>query len=415
MKRFRAALGAAVTAAALAPAVSSAQTPAHHRQPYLHVPDSSGERREDVGKVAHTNHAIWVDPEAAGGAPRGETPASLACVYKTIGFQTPGCKIATSNMDPSGGYGVIAIVDAFDYPTAENDLNVFSGQFSLPACTTANGCFRKAFVGARKPRADCGWAQEAALDIEWAHAMAPRATLILVEAQSNSWTDLLAAVDLASSLVTANGGTGQVSMSWGGSEFSTETGFDSHFRSNGVVYFASSGDTGGQRIYPGTSASVVSAGGTSLLRANDGSFVNETSWNGSGGGASRYEFRPQFQDAIASIVGNKRGAPDFSFDADPRTGVSVYDSTVCQGQSGWMVFGGTSVAAPSLAGIVNLAGGRAWNSAQELTKAYSNYLPSASYALYWRDIKTGTAGSFRAGTGWDFVTGLGSPQGLNGK
>jgi len=110
-------------------------------------------------------------------------------------------------------------------------------------------------------------------------------------------------------------------------------------------------------------------------------------------------------------VGAKRGVPDFSFDADPNSGVSVYDSTLCQGVSGWLVFGGTSVASPALAGIVNLAGHFSTSSNAELTTIYSNMSNSSDF----RDITSGTAGSFNATTGWDFVTGVGSNRGTNGK
>jgi len=168
------------------------------------VPASSIELPGDVGHRAHTNHLIKFDRKAShggGGSPPGETPSSVRSVY---------------NLPSSGGSGVIAIVDAFDYPTAENDLNVFSTQFGLPACTTANGCFKKVFASGVQPRANCGWSQEAALDIEWAHAMSPNAKIVLVEAASNSFVDLFSAVDVATSQVLANGGRGEVSMSWGG-------------------------------------------------------------------------------------------------------------------------------------------------------------------------------------------------------
>src|SRR5712692_3442124 len=296
------------------------------------IPDTSIERREDMGIRAHTNHVIQFRPEFVGTSPSGETPASIRSVY---------------NIPSTGGSGIIAIVDAYDYPTAENDLNVFSSTFGLPPCTTANGCFQKVFAAGRKPRTNCGWAQEAALDIEWAHAMAPNAKIVLVEAASNRFSDLFQAVDVASNIVSQNGGVGEVSMSWGGS----------------------------------------------------------------GGGPSQYESRPPYQDGISAIVGTQRGAPDFSFDADPNSGVSVYDSTPCQGFSGWLVFGGTSVSSPSLAGIVNLAGHFHGNSATELSIIYSNLGNASDF----RDIVSGTAGSFNATTGWDFVTGVGSNQGLNGK
>ena len=365
-------------------------------QHLLMVPETTLERLEDIGINAHTNHLIMVRPNFTGSAPSGETPQSLRPVY---------------NLPSSGGSQVIAIVDAYDYPTAENDLNVFSQQFELPPCTTANGCFQKVFASGSKPRSNCGWAQEASLDIEWAHAMAPNARIILVEAKSNSFSDLFQAVDVASKLVTSDGSLGEVSMSWGGSEFSSEAKYDSHFTIPGIVYFAASGDTGGKTIYPGVSPNVVSAGGTTVRRDANGNFLSETGWSGSGGGKSLYENRPSYQNGIISVVGAKRGVPDFSFDADPNSGVSVYDSTSCQGVSEWLVFGGTSVASPALAGIVNLAGHFYASSNTELTTIYSNMSTSSDF----RDITSGTAGSFNATTGWDFVTGVGSNQGTNGK
>ena len=242
--------------------------------------------------------------------------------------------------------------------------------------------------------------------------MAPSARIILVEARSSSFADLFQAVDVASNLVSPNGtGLGEVSMSWGGSEFSTEASNDSHFTRVGIVYFAASGDTGGVRIYPGVSPNVVSAGGTRINRDAAGNFVSETGWSGSGGGPSAFEPRPGYQNGIGTIVGSKRGAPDYSFDADPNSGVAVYDSTSCQGLVGWLVFGGTSVASPSLAGIVNLAGHFFSNSNAELTTMYTDPLQSADF----RDILSGTAGSFSAKAGWDFVTGIGSNQGTLGK
>jgi kumamolisin len=369
------------------------------------VPDSSLERPENIGHRAHTNHLLF-KPEkgkpGGGGGPLGETPSSLRGVY---------------NLPNSGGNGIIAIVDAYHYPTAQNDFDTFSSQFGLPlsTATVCNGtqpCFRVVYASGAQPATNCGWNQEEALDIEWAHAMAPSAQIVLVEAASNSFSDLFQAVDVATGIVTSGSdvSSGEVSMSWGGSEFSGETSFDSHFTSSKVVYFASSGDTGGVDIYPSVSPNVVSAGGTTINRNSKGSFVSETAWSGSGGGPSAYESRPPYQNNIVLIVGSQRGAPDFSFDANPSSGVSVYDSTFCQGLSGWLVFGGTSVAAPSLAGIVNLSSDFYAGSASELGIIYSN-LGTGNF----RDITSGTAGSFSAGPGWDFVTGVGSDQGTSGK
>ena len=359
------------------------------------IPATSIEQAEDVGIRAHTNHLSRFEPDRGGTSPSGMTPATLRSVY---------------SLPSTGGVGTIAIVDAYHYATAENDLSVFSSQFGLPQCTIANGCFKQVFASGTQPRSNCGWNQEAALDIEWAHAMAPNAHITLVEAASNSFANLFAAVDVATAQVTANGGHGQVSMSWSGSEFSTESSNDSHFTHNSVVYFASSGDTGGVNGYPSVSPFVVSAGGTSVKLNSNGTFSSETGWSGSGGGPSKYESIPNWQVGIANADTTHRSAPDFSFDADPNTGVSVYDSTSCQGLSGWLVFGGTSVSSPSLAGIVNLAGHNSTNTTQELTLIYSN-IGTGDF----RDIVSGTAGTFTCKTGYDFVTGVGSNIGTSGK
>ena len=371
----------------------------------IQIPDSSVERPAEHGKAAHTNHLIRIGPEAVGSAPRGETPSSIASVYSLTNLQASGA-------------GVIVIVDAYHYPTALNDFNVFANQFGLPREVSTdplnanNQMFHVVYASGSKPRSNCGWAQEAALDIEWAHAMAPNAKIVLVEAASNSFADLFQAVDVASSIANAQ----EVSMSWGGSEFSSEASNDGHFTHPGIVYFAASGDTGGATIYPGVSPNVVAAGGTRINRNGAGAFVSETGWSGSGGGPSKYESRPAYQDIIQTIVGGARGVPDYSFDADPSSGVSVYDSTSCKGAGGWMVFGGTSVASPALSGIINSAGSNT-SSAAELSLLYQGVgnngltINSANF----RDILSGTAGSFSAKTGWDFVTGIGSTLTLSGK
>lgn len=379
--------------------LAMAQGPAVPDRFSIVVPASTLERLEDVGVRAHTNHLLMVRPRAGSATPTGMTPAQIRTAY---------------DLPSTGGWGAVAIVDAYHYPTAASDLAVFSTQFGLPQCTTGNGCFQQVYATSNgaAPAVDCGWAQEAALDIQWAHAMAPSAKIILVEAASNSFTDLLAAVDKANSLLTGLGG-GQVSMSWGGSEFSSEQTYDAHFGTSQVVYFAASGDTGGKTIYPGVSPRVVSAGGTTLQLDSAGNIASETGWSGSGGGASRFESRPAYQNPVSQIVGSKRGVPDYSFDADPNTGVSVYDSTACQGYSGWLVFGGTSVSSPSLAGIVNL-GGTVWaGTATHLSSVYAD-LGNGLYPVNFNDIVSGRAGRYRAKTGWDFVTGMGSLKGLGG-
>lgn len=365
---------------------------------FIHIPDSTIEGPLDRGLRAHTNHLIRLgQPEGGLGPGGGMTPAQIRSFY---------------NQPSAGGANVIAIVDAFHYPTALNDFNVFSAQFGLPKETSTdplaptNKVFQVVYASGSKPRSNCGWAQEAALDIEWAHAMAPSAKIVLVEAASNSFANLFGAVDVASTLAGAK----EVSMSWGGSEFSTEASNDFHFtQTSGVVFFASSGDTGGTTIYPSASPYVVAAGGTSVQTNGSGVFLSESGWSGSGGGPSIYESRPPYQSTIFNIVGPARGIPDISSDSDPNTGVSVFDSTRCQGLGGWLVFGGTSVASPCLAGMTNLAGHFYLNSTTELTNVYAG-LGGPNY----RDITSGSAGSFSCTTGWDFVTGVGTPQGTGG-
>jgi subtilase family serine protease len=422
MKRMNCAL-VVVTFAAVFAFVGARQLLAQGQgRGHVVVPDSSIEHAQDHGVRAHTNHLIFVPdkggkpaPPPAPSTPSGVSPDTIRPIYNlpALSQVSPGSQ---------GGGGVIAIVDAYDYPTAQKDFDTFSTQYNLPlstenVCNGSNPCFAKVAAVSGKIRSNCGWDQEAALDIEWAHAMAPYAQIILVVAKSNSFTDLFNAVDKATQLVKAGGvgngaiSQGEVSMSWGGSEFSSESSYDSHFpiKGAGVVYFASSGDTGGKTIYPSASPNVVAAGGTTL-HFSGSTFTGETGWSGSGGGPSAYESRPGYQDAISTIVNSKRGIPDFSFDADPASGVSVYDSTSCNGMVGWMVFGGTSVSSPSLAGIVNAAGHFNGDSSSELTIIYGG-LGGSNF----RDITSGKAGSYSATTGWDFVTGVGSSLGYVGK
>ncbi|HTK59580.1 MAG TPA: S53 family peptidase [Candidatus Baltobacteraceae bacterium] len=300
----------------------------------------------------------------------------------------------------TGGFGTIAIIDAYDDPKAESDLNVFSAQYGLPACTASNGCFEKHAMAAR-PRADAGWALEISLDVQWAHAIAPSAKILLVEAKSASGTDLLAAVDYARNRADVVA----VSMSWGGGEFSSEASYDSYFTSvYGATFFASSGDSGTGASWPASSPNVVAVGGTTLAFNLDGSLASETAWDGSGGGLSAYQPAPAYQTAFG-LTGN-RAIPDVSANADPASGYSVYDSYGYAGQSGWFQVGGTSGSCPLWAAIKSLG-----LSADD-GKFYQDAAGPDS-GLYFRDITSGTNGSCgvlcTAGTGYDEVTGLGSP------
>lgn len=411
--------GALIAAAVLVTFTVSASSETKHERGTVVVPKSSIERAGDVGLRAHTNVRIFV-PESgmpqAGGPPFPgyfyETPASIACLYNLVSTKVPGCNPTLATANPRGGAGAIAIVDAFDAPNAASDLAAFDQQFDI-----APADFTVVYAAGTPPPVDPsgGWELEESLDIEWAHAMAPKAKLYLVEAASNSFLDLFTAEQVASNLVVAAGG-GDVSNSWGGGEFDGESYFDSiFFATPGVVYFASAGDGAGT-LYPSVSPNVVSAGGTTISRnATTGSFIFEAAWEDGGGGIAQYERRPWYQNGIASLVGTHRGSPDFSFDSNPNTGVWVLDTNLYQGfPGGWFIVGGTSVASPSLAGIVNAAGHFAKSSAAELGNIYGNLGNGSDF----NDTVVGFC-SFYDGTftapGWDFCTGVGSNKGYSGK
>lgn len=392
------------------------------------VPASSVANPGDAGVRVHTNIRI-LGSGAMIGAPQVvgppfpgyfyETPASMACIY---GFQpsSAGCNPNVVTANPSGGSRAIAIVDAFDDPNAYADLQAFSAQFGLTPITPstfqvvfapAGGATPGACVAGPAPRppsaAPTGWDLEESLDIQWAHAMAPRARLYLVEAQSNYDSDLDCAVSVASALVRAAGG-GQVSMSWGEGEFPGETAIDPVFTTPRVVYFASAGDGPGV-IYPSASPNVVSVGGTSLsTNAFTGRFEGENTWQDTGGGPSAFETRPSYQNGISSVVGSSRGTPDVAAVANPNTGVWVLD-TLVYGPGAWWIVGGTSVASPVYAGLVNAAGGFASSSRAALSQWYSGDGP-----FRFTDITVGNCGLYVsnvASAGWDFCSGLGSPNG----
>lgn len=329
----------------------------------------------------YANHPLRVRPGAST-SPTGLSPATIKSVYNFPTSLTAGAGTT------------IGIVDAFDDPTAESDLGVFSSQFGLPACTTANGCFTKVDQngGTNFPRTDSGWALEISLDIQWAHAIAPGAKILLVEATTNSFTNLLAAEDYAKTH------SQYVSNSWGASEFSGEASFDSHFTQPGVSFFASSGDSGLGPIYPSASPRVISVGGTTL-HFSGGTFTSETGWSGSGGGCSAFETANTAQSGFSQYAqvncAGRRATPDVSLDADPASGVSVFDSTRFQGQKGWFTVGGTSASSPMWAARSAVAGATV-----DATFVYGNNIA-------FRDITAGNNGA-PCLVGFDLVTGRGS-------
>jgi PKD repeat protein len=327
-------------------------------------------------------------------APNGYGPTDLQSAYNIF-----------TQSSTAGGTQTIGIVDAYDHPNAEADLGVYRSQYGLPPCTTANGCFRKVNQQGQQgnyPATNAGWAQEISLDLDMASAICPNCKLLLVEANSNFFSDLAAAVDRAATLNAT-----QISNSYGGGEYSTETSDESHYNHPGVAVTVSSGDSGYGAEFPAASKYVTSVGGTTL---NRNSSVprgwTETAWSGAGSGCSAYISKPAWQSDSGCA---RRTIADVSAVADPSTGVAVYDSVPFHGSSGWMVFGGTSAAAPIVAGFDALIG----SSAGSPSYPYGN--PGSYY-----DITSGSNGSCggsylcTAKTGFDGPTGLGTPKGSGG-
>jgi subtilase family serine protease len=317
--------------------------------------------------------------------------------YGPVQFQT-----AYSLPSSSAGNGqTIGIVDAYDDPNIESDLGVYSSHYGLPACTTANGCFKKVNQtgGTSYPSKNAGWALEISLDVEIAHAVCPNCKILLVEATTNSFTNLLAAEDYAASHANI------LSNSWGGGESSGETSNDSHFNHVGLPITFSSGDGGYGVEYPAASQYVTAVGGTTLNLNSNNTRASETVWSGAGSGCSAYEPKPSWQADSGCI---RRTVADVAADADPNTGASVYDTVRYQGQSGWFQVGGTSLASPIIASTYALAG----NGTSTVDGSYPySHLPG----LF--DVTSGSNGSCSPTylcTGevvYDGPTGNGTPKG----
>jgi subtilase family serine protease len=380
---------------ALLPAAASAAPPAHPQRPVCPGP---------VGLDAARCHAdVVTDAKGTPNvttAPKGYGPAQFRGAYQ----------LPASASTPQ----TIAIVDAYDDPKIESDLNVYSSTFGLPPCTTANGCFRKvnqSGVAGSYPKSNSGWALEIAMDVEVAHAICPNCKILLVEASSNSLANLAASVNMAAKL-----GATEISNSYGGSEFSTEVN-DTAYNHPGIAVTASSGDSGyGLFGYPAASPYVVSVGGTTLSVNSDNSYGGETVWSGAGSGCSAYVAAPAWQTADPNWsltgCGTKRAVADVAAVANPSTGAAVYDTVKYQGRSGWFQVGGTSLSAPLIAGVYALGGGA--SSAYPAAGLYSHQLDSPATL---HDVTSGSNGTCStiicsAGTHYDGPTGVGTPFGI---
>ena len=391
----------------------------HGRPSRLHAPEALESRQAfSISPVALPGAAFepaWLGsavstalrgaalPMASPG-PTGFTPAQIRHAY--------GLDQISFGGTPADGRGTtIAIVTAYDSPNIAADLATFNATFGIPAPPS----FQKVNQtgGSTLPVFNPSWSTETCLDVQWAHAIAPGASILLVEAKSNATADMLAAVRYARSAP----GVVAVSMSWGQAEYAGETVDDVTFTTPAghppVSFFAASGDRGAPGIYPAMSPNVVAIGGTSL-RLGKGGVAIESAWGRSGGGVSAYQARPAYQAGIVTQTTKKRATPDVALVSDPATGLAVCDSKANGAKTPWVAYGGTSIATPQWAAIAAIvAQGRALRGAAPLD-GRKELLP-ALYALPaadFRDIVSGTSnGSPRlaAGPGYDLVTGRGTP------
>lgn len=362
------------------------------------------------------------------------TPAQIRAAYKLPAVSAAGVVSTAAARAALGAGQTIYLVDAYHNPNAFADLNNYSARLNLPTCTnvaisptaalplaaasaTAGCTFSVVYAAAATgrtsvaPAYNAGWAAEIAMDVESAHAIAPLARIILVEATSASLSALANAITVANAM-----GSGVVSMSFGAGEGSWTTSVDSLFQGKGMQYTASTGDSGAAVNWPAVSTKVLATGGTSL--SFNGSTRTETVWSGTGGGTSAYTAVPAYQAALSKTI-TKRRVADVSSDSDPYTGQYV-GITVPGSAFGFMSGGGTSIAAPEWAALLAIASAqRALVNLPVLTSVqnalYLNVLPNAnSYAQAFLDVTKGANGSCAsctATTGYDASTGLGSPNG----
>ncbi len=341
------------------------------------------------------------------------TPAKLRHAY---GID----QVTLGSVVGDGSGQTVAIIDAGDNPGfvsstdpnfANSDLHKFDQQFGLPDPPSFIKLNQEGQQGNYPPPDIANFGPEIALDVEWVHAIAPKANIVLIETNDNFAQNLIVAgVSLARSLPQVS----VVSMSFLFGEFDGEQQFDPLFTTpsghQGITFLASTGDTGAPGAYPAVSPNVVGVGGTSLFTDAAGNYVSETGWSGSGGGISQFEPQPAFQKGVVTQSTTMRTIPDVAFDADPNTGVAVYDSHDFGASTPWEQFGGTSLACPCWASIIAVADqdramlglGTLDGATQTLPKIYT--LPPTDF----HDITTGNNG-FPAGPGYDLVTGLGTP------
>jgi hypothetical protein len=390
-------------------------------------------------------HALRTQDGAGAAAPSGAaapasttvyTPAQIRAAYNLPALPPTGASLTAAAAAALGAGQTIYVVDAYDDPNAFTDLNTFSTTFGLPTCTRVTvsastalplaypgaGCqFVVAYsnaagtINATAPAYSSGWSPEISLDVQWSHAIAPLARIVLLESASDSLNDLLGSVLLANQM-----GPGVVSMSFGAAEGSWVPSADSYFAAPGMSYLASTGDAGSQVNWPAVSNNVLAVGGTSLSFSGTGS-RSETAWSDTGGGISAYESLPAYQSGVSIDGGgplHSRAVADVSFNADPNTGQYVVISAP-GGTAAWYIYGGTSISSPQWAGVLALVNAARTSSGLALLgdahpSLYAQVAEvPGNYAAAFDDITSGSDGSCatcKAGVGYDQATGWGTPN-----
>ncbi len=383
--------------------------PPHHVRCFALMRSSHGRRLvvterhlRWLARRAHRGHARGVGADTTPGElPPGYSPATLHSAYNLP-------------LTASGTPPTIAVVDVYDDPAAEADLQIYDQMFGLPDCTTANGCFRKLNeqgVQGSYPAPDAGWAGEISLDVEIAHAICQNCKIVLVEASTTSVSDLGVAENTA-----ATAGATILSNSLGTDEFSSDP---AAFNQPGKVVIAAAGDDGYGAAWPASSPHVVAVGGTSLIADGSGAYQSETAWSDGGSGCSAFFSAPPWQTAATGFAatgcGTHRAMADVAAVGNPQTGVAIYDSVPYGGSpGGWVIVGGTSLSAPVVAGVYGLVGGaHGINYPAATLYAHQHDAPASL-----RDVVGGTNGSCTAVSictavaGFDGPTGLGTPNGV---
>ena len=377
------------------------------------------------------------NPMAAGSPIRTYSPAQIRAAYGLPALPSIGATLTATQAAQLGAGQTIYVVDAMHDPNVAAELTIFSQKFGLPACTTmtisastslplaaaiTSGCELSVVYSTASgtmtgvaPAYDSGWASEIAVDVEWAHATAPLARIILIEAPDTTCDSLLGAVKLANSM-----GPGIVSMSFAGPEGDSTASVDSVFTVANMTYLASVGDFGAGVSWPAVSPNVVAVGGTTMTYSGAGA-RSEVSWSGTGGGISAYTATPNYQNNAVPGLGNlaHRAVADVAFNADPATGQYVVVVSPGSSTATWLSAGGTSLATPQWAGLIALAdaqraiaGKPALGAPHAVLYGLIATVPG-TYASAFADITEGSDGTCdtcSAKIGYDELTGLGTPN-----